>query len=230
MVRLTSPSFNVMGDYRDTVEQVDFVVKKFPQRSFLGMVGISAGSGLLINYLGKEGVKTPVEAACSICPAYDISNAFKLLAERYPLVDQFLLKSMKKVFLFRNMELLSSWKGSGLSECLSCQNCHQFILTHHPFTGCDSSDQFFKEHNPMEHVEGVRRPTMVLNSEDDIVCLKENIRDDVVGSLPGGLLIRTPRGSHIAYNEGILGTGNYMHRITFEFLDTAKQVLEEKTC
>jgi hypothetical protein len=56
----------------DTKAQVDFVKEKHPG-SYLAMVGISAGSGLLFTYLGKEGKNTPVRAAAALCPAYDIN-------------------------------------------------------------------------------------------------------------------------------------------------------------
>ena len=36
------------------------------------------------------------------------------------------------------------------------------------------------------------------------------------------------RGSHIAYNEGLLGQGSYLPRISLEFLQAARQVLGSK--
>ena len=42
-----------MGESRDTAAQVEAVRKRFPDSSYLAMVGISAGSGLLVTYLGK---------------------------------------------------------------------------------------------------------------------------------------------------------------------------------
>ena len=89
-----------MGESSDTAAQVESVRKKFPDSSYLAMVGISAGSGLLVTYLGKvnlviicfsqsdlrsgfsqEGDRTPVQAAASLCPAYDITRAFRFLLE-----------------------------------------------------------------------------------------------------------------------------------------------------
>ena len=102
----------------------------------------------------------------------------------------------------------------------------------------------------------VARPTLIVNAEDDMVCLAENIREDIVAALPGAVLLRfgsfigtepktissfslvthsqavnarensppqssmmlivtverTQKGSHIAFNEGIFGTGNYLSR------------------
>ncbi len=42
-----------MGESEDTAAQVAAVVRRHPARAFLAMVGISAGSGLLVTYLGK---------------------------------------------------------------------------------------------------------------------------------------------------------------------------------
>ena len=68
-LHLTSPSFNVMGESSDTAAQVESVRKKFPDSSYLAMVGISAGSGLLVTYLGKVNLVI-------ICLKYDLKNAF----------------------------------------------------------------------------------------------------------------------------------------------------------
>ena len=58
---------------------------------------------------------------------------------------------------------------------------HEFLLAHHPFAGSASAEQYFLDNNPMEWVEKVARPTLIVNSEDDMVCLQENIREDIVG-------------------------------------------------
>merc|ERR1711936_1238406 len=96
-----------MGDAADTKAQVDFVTAKYPTASYIAMVGISAGSGLLVTYLGKEGDRTPVQAAASLCPAYDITRAFSRLSMNYPAVDKHILGSMKRLFLKPNLAILN---------------------------------------------------------------------------------------------------------------------------
>ena len=71
---LTSPGFNVVGDAADTAAMVAHVRRLHPASSYLAMVGISAGSGLLITYLGQQAAATPVQAAVSLCPAWDVSQ------------------------------------------------------------------------------------------------------------------------------------------------------------
>ena len=85
-------------------------------------------------------------------------------------------------------------------------------------------EDYYKDSNPMNWVDGIVRPVLVINSEDDMVCLPENIREDVVLSLGGALLLRSKRGTHIAYNEGLLGQGNYMSRVAMDFLESARAV------
>ena len=67
---------------------------------------------------------------------------------------------------------------------------------------------------------------LIINSDDDVVSLKENIREDCVLGTGGVLLVRTKRGSHIAFNEGLLGTGCWLSRVSMDFLETAKDLHE----
>jgi predicted alpha/beta-fold hydrolase len=62
--------------------------------------------------------------------------------------------------------------------------------------------------NPMEHIEGNTKPMLLLNSEDDMVCLPANIREDYVqkcGNTMKCIMVRTRYGSHIAYREQLFG-------------------------
>ena len=70
----------------------------------------------------------------------------------------------------------------------------------------------------------IKTPLLLVNSEDDIVCLAENIREDLVRSNPSTLLLRTAKGSHISFNEGIFGQGCYLSRVTMDYLDTIKNL------
>jgi len=221
-ISLTSPTFNVMGDAGDTKAQVAFVKEKYPD-SYLAMVGISAGSGLLLTYLGKEAHNTPVQVAAALCPAYDIRRAFRL-AENYPSADKHIVGSMKRLFIKRNEQILCSKSKQTFEACSNAATVHEFVRAHHYFAGFDTVEDYYAESNPMEWVDKIMRPVLIVNSEDDIVCLAENIREDIVGSHPGALLLRTKKGSHISFNEGIFGTGCYLSRITMEFLDAARKL------
>ena len=112
-------------------------------------------------------------------------------------------------------------------RCSNADNVQDVFDAHYNFAGFDSLEEYYRDSNPMNWVDDIFCPTLIINSEDDMVCLPENIREDVILSLGGALLLRTQKGSHIAFNEGILGEGNYQSRIAFEFLESARE-LESK--
>lgn len=107
---LKSPRFNLLGSTADLEVQIRSVRSKFPNAPLLGL-GSSAGTGLLVRYLGEKGEQSAFAAAVAICPGYDTGpgGAFSRFA---PFFDQHVLKAVKRLF-FRpcNLELLSTVPG-----------------------------------------------------------------------------------------------------------------------
>ena len=102
---LKTPSFNIMGEPKDTHYVTSIMKERYPN-SFFAMAGISAGSGQLVTYLGKYSKASCVEGAVCLCPAYDISEAFKRMKRKYPALDAYLTKGLKNYFIKRNQQLL----------------------------------------------------------------------------------------------------------------------------
>ena len=97
--------------------------QKYPD-NFIGLAGISAGSGQVVSYIGKEGSKVQVDAAASLCPAWDISSAFRHLQERHPWVDRYVTRGIVNHFL-RYVPFLF------VSEKRETQLSHQIIPIRH---------------------------------------------------------------------------------------------------
>lgn len=79
--------------------------------------------------------------------------------------------------------------------------------------------------NPMEFIEGIRKPLIILNAEDDMVCLPDNIREDLVQPLGENykvLLVRTRFGSHICYREGLVGQRSFLTRCCLDFFEAVR--------
>ena len=92
---LRVPSFSILGNIDDTVAMVADIRQSHPD-SFVALAGISAGSGQVVSYIGREGRGTPVGAAASLCPAWDIRKSWHLLRDLYPRMDRFILNSVQK--------------------------------------------------------------------------------------------------------------------------------------
>ena len=120
-----------------------------------------------------------IQAACSLCPAYDISQAFTGLATQFPAVDSHILASMKKCFIKHNQAsgreqlivhlncctqaVLSGHNLPALLECSEATTIQQFIMAHFPFAGHATLEQYFAANNPMKWVHSVQRPVLIVN-------------------------------------------------------------------
>ena len=221
------PHFSIMGNVDDTVLMVDAMRKRHPE-NFIGLAGISAGSGQVVSYIGREGNAVKIDAATSLCPAWDISVSFAHLQRRYPWLDRYITKGIQDHFLkpARNQPALLTMP-EVVEKSLTATNLGEWMDFAAPLAGCKNLDHYYEENNPMKFFQGNKIPCLVLNALDDFLCLKENIRYDVKDQVMNYVLSITDHGSHIAYNEGTFAQGNYMWRVTLDFFDAVQL---ENTC
>jgi len=225
--KLCSPSFNLLGDVGDVERQLDSVRRAYPRASFVGMIGISAGSGLLISYLGRAGASTPVGAACAICPAWDVGAAFEQMGTTQPAGERSMLQQIKKGFLKRNEPLLRGWDEQAYEACLAATSLPGMLSAHAPFAMRErgaTGAEYLAAHDPMQDRHGVTVPTLVLNAEDDFVCPAALAQPEViVEQQPGCLLLVARSGSHVAFNEGrSLRRSPFHLRVSLDFLESAR--------
>jgi len=155
-MKLTTGQFNCFGNPSDTNKMIQIVKKKYPKSRFVAMAGLSAGSGQCVNYLGCYGDHSLIDAAASLCPAYDIRYAFLRLKKRNASLDEFLLKGMKRYFITPNERILRERNSNALEKCQDASSMHEFVEAHAPFA-CSTlddakpytADAYFAEHNPM---------------------------------------------------------------------------------
>eukprot|EP00948_MAST-09A_sp_MAST-9A-sp1_P000443 g443.t1 len=230
--RLSSPQFNIMGSVNDTSTLISYVkTKLFPKTSFIGMIGISAGSGVLVNYLGTVANRTPVQAAVGVSPAWDISQAFHNLTAKQPFFDSYIASGLKRFFIDPNVEVLKSHNADAYEKCRRASTVQEFIEAASPYANerraahdqTYDSSAYFRDHNPINSARNIAVPILMFNAEDDMLCLRENIQaEEFANDLENAALILTKCGSHIAYSEGFFGEGNYFVRKSLDFFDTIK--------
>ena len=223
--RLSHPCFNIIGDPDDTHSLVKAALREYPETKFVGMIGLSAGSGLLVNYLGKFGSNTLVSAACCVCPAYNLEVAFKDLGTKYPIIDSYLLRTVNSYFLQPNSKLLRENYPETYNKCSQASCLNDFFMSHTKFAGCADWSDYLLHHNPANFFSNIQVPMLVINSDDDIVCTRDNIREDWFMQNALGVLLRTPRGAHLAYNDSVLGFTNYVFRVSLDFLDSSQHII-----
>jgi len=101
---LRTARFNLLGSCDDLDIQLDAIRLAHPGAPIFGY-GESAGTGLAVRYSGEKRHQNPFEAIVCVCPGYDTTEG-GAFSRFEPLLDNFLLKSVKELFLQPNEEVV----------------------------------------------------------------------------------------------------------------------------
>jgi len=136
---LATAKFNMMGDAEDAHRQAEYAVRKFPDASNVAMAGLSAGSGLLLTYLGRFADETPVKMAACLCPAYDM-GIFEKLDDKAPSLARFMLRSLQRTFIHGNESVLEASDSKRSQTLASTKSLGEFFRAHVGFSADDIED------------------------------------------------------------------------------------------
>lgn len=220
---LTAPCINTMGSTDDLRRQIAAIESRRPFATLYG-VGVSAGSGLLVRYLGEEQGKARFRAAVSLCPAYDLRDAFHHAHRVY---DRYLARKMVDFFLVKHRDVLGDVDGYG--DCAAATTIAEFHDRLYPLAGFASREAYYRGSNPMEVAADVTVPMLVINAEDDPVCVVRNVHRhlDDMQRLPRTLLALTRHGGHCGFFDAVLGGESWADRAIAEYLRAAHGILAE---
>lgn len=210
---LTAPVLNTMGCTDDLREQLLCIRRRVPA-SPLYALGVSAGSALLVRYLGEEGAGSLIRAGVAYCPGYDISVAWGRVPAIY---SRAMAGRLKRYFLQRHASALEHLQTYG--ACLAARDLAEFHEHVYELAGCATVADYLARSNPVLVFDGIAVPVMIINAGDDPVCVAENALEhvDAVRRVPNALLVRTARGSHCAFFEGWLAR-SWANRLIARYL------------
>jgi uncharacterized protein len=218
-LELTAPVLNTMGCTDDLREQLQRIAEEVPA-SPLYAIGVSAGSALLVRYLGEEGPRSRIRAAVAYCPGYDIRVAWKRVPSVYSRV---MASRLKRYFLQRHAPALGHLQTYG--ACMATRDLAEFHEHIYEMAGCADPAAYLARTNPVLVFKDVAVPVMIINAADDPVCVAANAVDHVnaVRDVPDALLVRTARGSHCAFLEGWLAR-SWANRLMARYLLGAHEI------
>ena len=210
---LTTPRISTLGATADLRTQLAHVRRRVGTAPLYAL-GSSAGSALLVRWLGEEGVAAPVIAAVALCPGYDTTRAFHRIHRVY---DRYLVRALRRYFLERHSAILRAlpkYEHVRASRTVGELHDRQYALA-----GFASADDFHRHTNPMAVAHDVRVPLLILNAADDPVCPLANVREHetLVADVRDALLVLTARGSHCAFFEG-WRPRSWAHRLIADYL------------
>lgn len=211
---LTVPKINLFGSTDDLREQLTYIQQQFPV-SALYAVGSSAGTGLLVRYLGESGLDTPFKAAFALCPGYDTSLGFQY-------VHTFYSKMMtKKLFEKFVRPYASVWQSTtALAKVEHAKTLLEFEQAYYEMAGYGQYQSYNQATNPIFVFENVKIPLLILNAEDDPVCHIKNLEPykSVIQKMPNVAVVTTKKGSHCGFYEGAVEPHSWATKLAVDFL------------
>mmetsp|Transcript_17146 Transcript_17146/g.56112 ORF Transcript_17146/g.56112 Transcript_17146/m.56112 type:complete len:394 (-) Transcript_17146:115-1296(-) len=213
--------FNIIGRADDTKTQLERVREKYPKAPVFAL-GLSAGTGTLVRYLGESKEDTPVQAAVAINPGYDTSVCFKRMQlGLFGLYDWYLIKGVKDFFMARHEKIMRSQRPRAYEAAMKAKNFDEFVKVAYEFEGYASFEEYLERTNPILVADDIARPLLVFSSGDDPVLHVSNATDNAHifanKDRPPRILAVTERGSHTAYFEALLPESSWALRCALEF-------------
>lgn len=207
------PQMSIFGSTSDLKEQLVFIQEQFPQ-SELYAVGSSAGTGLLVRYLGEQGEDTPFKAAFAMCPGYDTELGFENV---HPFYTKIMTKKLFQSFIEPYEQ---TWRQIGsVQKVLQTKTLQEFQNEYYEMAGYADYQSYSQAINPIYVFENVKIPLMILNAEDDPVCSIKNLEPfkQTIQSMENVAVVTTKKGSHCGFYEGVQ-TKSWASRLMADFL------------
>ena len=226
--RLTTACFNLFGRTDDVRECVKRIGAKYPDAS-VALYGVSAGTALLVRYLGEEGQRPAGErtvprvyAGVADSPGYDIGVCLTRVAWLYD--SAFYINVLKKHWLDgANGDLVRRLAPDAYERMRASRNMHDFMVAASPCADvemvrsrerlassavyADSFAGFLAASNPMGVAEHIDVPVLVLNADDDPICATANTDENAELMLRQGcrkgVVLRLPTGGHCGFYAGL---------------------------
>ena len=225
---LTSPKCNLLGNTDDLRQQIAAVRARLPGAPLLAL-GSSAGTGLLVRYLGEERAKAPVVAAVAICPGYDTSEG-GAFSRFVPALDRHILGACKAFFLRRQNDALLRGV-AGYDRLRAARSLAEYQRCAFALEGFADVGAMHAATNPMAVARNIRTPLLVINAEDDPVCTVQNVYDhmDLFNEPHDRMLLLTRHGGHCTFFEGLLWPrGNWAERVAMDYMQEVLRLRAEE--
>lgn len=214
------PKMSLFGSTQDLREQLQAIQQQYPT-SALYAVGSSAGTALLVRYLGEQAENTPLKAAFALSPGYNTESSF---AHVHPFYSQWMTKKLRRVFI---QPYQKTWQTTAsLSQILKAKNLVEFEKNYVEMTGYADYENYSQAINPMYVFENIKIPVMVLNAEDDPICHIENFQPYKarIQNMSHVAVVTTKHGSHCGFYEGLTDTRSWATQLMADFLKLQHQL------
>lgn len=182
-------SFNFVGRVSELQSVVDYIGRIYPNVP-IHAIGASAGSALLIRYLGSVNSRKRIKSAVLVSPGYDFiksCNAMDRMTKAY-LVNQmkFMLRNTQHRDDFASVRTLDDW-----------------MVAQSRVLGYPSTDAFVSDCNPLYYLKTVNVPTLCISAMDDSIFVGSITKQflDLPQHNSNITIVTTERGGHVIFKD-----------------------------
>ncbi len=181
--------FNIIGQIDELDVVLRFLNTKYP-RVPIHAIGASAGSALLIRYIGKYNADKRIKSAVLVSPGYHFIRSF----EKMDFISKsYLVNKMK--YTMRNLPYKEKLK--------KVKSFDDWIDFQSDILGYKSKDEFIAECDPVNYLHHINVPSIFISALDDNV-FDGSITNDYKSlphANPNVTIVTTERGGHVMFED-----------------------------
>lgn len=200
--------FNIVGRIDELQTVLKYIQSQF-QDTPIHAVGASAGSALLIRYLGGFNKDKIIKSAVLVSPGYDFMKSCRAMG------------TMSKAYLVNKLKyMISNLNDAEASiDIKSIQTVDDWMMYQSQLLGYESSDAYIRDCDPVYYLRHINVPSLFISSLDD------NIFSGAITSTfidlptinPNITIVTTNRGGHVMFTDVGYDTPWYL-RVIHEWI------------
>ena len=202
---LNFSKFNFVGRVEELQMVIKYISLKYPNVP-IHAIGASAGSALLIRYLGNYNSQKLIRSAALISPGYNFMESCRKMNA---ISKAYLVNKMK--YMVRDLPYKE--------ELRSVRSLEDWLSFQSRLLGYSSNDEYIKDCDPVNHIHKINVPTICMSSLDDSVfdggITKEFLNLPSIN--PNIMLVVTKKGGHVMFEDHGFDRPWFL-RVTHEWL------------
>jgi abhydrolase domain-containing protein 1/3 len=208
-VPLSSPMLYCAASVDDLRQPLEYIHEKYASKTDLYLIGNSMGANIAANYLGEEGSKSFLKAACCVEPPMKMWECGDNIEKRLFGFYNYVLGKNLKVKFETMIPVISEpfleKHGIDLRESLR-KSRHLIDIDSHITSktfGYGDVKTYYDRASCIHRIPGIKTPTFFLMAKDDPIIGEKAIDSSVCENNPYILLGVTNKGGHLGYFESI---------------------------
>lgn len=187
-MKMAFSSFNFIGDIKELQLVIQFI-----QKTFVGVdihaIGASAGSALLIRYLGKFNTSKAIKSAVLVSPGYHFIRSFESMS------------GFSKAYLINKLKY--TVRRIYKEQVDHIRTFDDWIEFQSKMLGYKTKEDYIRESDPVYYLDKINVPALFLSSLDDGIFNGDITQEflELPRSNPNVSIVVTKQGGHAMFED-----------------------------